>query len=1002
MTASEIRQQFLDFFVSKQHQIVPSAPIVVKNDPTLMFTNAGMNQFKSIFLGEETAKFPRVADTQRCLRVSGKHNDLEEVGIDTYHHTMFEMLGNWSFGDYFKKEAINWSWELLTEVYKIDKDRLYVTYFEGDEKEGLEKDREAYDLWKQFLPESHILPGNKKDNFWEMGETGPCGPCSEIYYDNRSEEERRARSGAELVNADDPQVIEIWNNVFMQFNRLKDGSLQPLPSKHVDTGMGFERLVRILQGKSSNYDTDVFQPLIQFIAEKSGKVYEPHPALSKREGSEYQPNNQAASAANSLSPGEGRGEAWNEAVAMRVMADHIRAIAFAIADGQLPSNNKAGYVIRRILRRAVRYAYQYLNLKEPFLNTLVPLLAQQFKDVFPNLNEQKDFVQKVVLEEEVSFLRTLGRGIDILSGYVNQLKEIQSIINKYTEVPFGNSDKNKSINSVGGGGTIDANGTISKTEYNITANASVLDLARHIAYDIPHLTQSRYNFNTFRTLLDNKIEYHEAFNTLKNYINQLPKELAFVLYDTSGFPIDLTQLMANEAGLSVDMKGFEKLLQEQKNRSRAATAIDTGDWIILKEDDTVEFTGYTETETIAHIVKYRKVKAKGKEQFQLVLDKTPFYAESGGQVGDTGDLIFPDGEIIAVTDTKKENGLIVHFVDQMPEDPTDVLTAYVDPEKRLNIENNHSATHLLHAALKEVLGNHVNQKGSLVSSDALRFDFSHFAKVSDEEISRIEAVVNRKIRENVGVVIQSMSFAEASQTGAMALFGEKYGDVVRVVTMDELFSIELCGGTHVKATGQIGFFKIVSESAVAAGVRRIEAITGIKSEEFIHQQNEEIKALKELLKNPKDLSKSLEQLLEENASLKKEAEKAVLDRVSVLKKELAAKHTSFNGINFISEEVELPNAEAVKSLAYQTKDIVANLVLVLGAIIDGKPNLTVMISENLIKEKGLDARVFIKELAKEIQGGGGGQPFYATAGGKNAAGLKTALEKAKDLIQTQV
>ncbi len=1002
MTASEIRQQFLDFFVSKQHQIVPSAPIVVKNDPTLMFTNAGMNQFKSIFLGEETAKFPRVADTQRCLRVSGKHNDLEEVGIDTYHHTMFEMLGNWSFGDYFKKEAINWSWELLTEVYKIDKDRLYVTYFEGDEKEGLEKDREAYDLWKQFLPESHILPGNKKDNFWEMGETGPCGPCSEIHYDNRSEEERRARSGAELVNADDPQVIEIWNNVFMQFNRLKDGSLQPLPSKHVDTGMGFERLVRILQGKSSNYDTDVFQPLIQFIAEKSGKVYEPHPALSKREGSEYQPNNQAASAANSLSPGEGRGEAWNEAVAMRVMADHIRAIAFAIADGQLPSNNKAGYVIRRILRRAVRYAYQYLNLKEPFLNTLVPLLAQQFKDVFPNLNEQKDFVQKVVLEEEVSFLRTLGRGIDILSGYVNQLKEIQSIINKYTEVPFGNSDKNKSINSVGGGGTIDANGTISKTEYNITANASVLDLARHIAYDIPHLTQSRYNFNTFRTLLDNKIEYHEAFNTLKNYINQLPKELAFVLYDTSGFPIDLTQLMANEAGLSVDMKGFEKLLQEQKNRSRAATAIDTGDWVVLKEDDTVAFTGYTETETIAHIVKYRKVKAKGKEQFQLVLDKTPFYAESGGQVGDTGDLIFPDGEIIPVTDTKKENGLIVHFVDQLPEDPADVLTAYVDPERRLNIESNHSATHLLHAALKEVLGNHVNQKGSLVSSEYLRFDFSHFAKVSDEEISRIEVVVNRKIRENVGVVIQSMSFAEASQTGAMALFGEKYGDVVRVVTMDERFSIELCGGTHVKATGQIGFFQIVSESAVAAGVRRIEAITAMKSEEFIHQQNEEIKALKELLKNPKDLTKSLEALLEENASLKKEAERAVLDKISVIKKELAAMHTSFNGINFISEEVELPNAEAVKSLAYQTKDIVANLVLVLGAIIDGKPNLTVMISENLIKEKGLDARVFIKELAKEIQGGGGGQPFYATAGGKNAAGLKTALEKAKDLIQTQV
>ncbi len=933
MTAQEIRQQFLDFFAAKQHQIVPSAPIVVKNDPTLMFTNAGMNQFKSIFLGEETAKFPRVADTQRCLRVSGKHNDLEEVGIDTYHHTMFEMLGNWSFGDYFKKEAINWSWELLTEVYKIDKDRLYVTYFEGDEKEGLEKDREAYDLWKQFLPESHILPGNKKDNFWEMGETGPCGSCSEIHYDNRSGEERRARSGAELVNADDPQVIEIWNNVFMQFNRLKDGSLQPLPNKHVDTGMGFERLVRVLQGKSSNYDTDVFQPLIQFIAEKSGKVYEPHPALSKGEGSENQEDSHAVNAANSLSPGEGRGEAWNNAVAMRVMADHIRAIAFAIADGQLPSNNKAGYVIRRILRRAVRYAYQYLNLKEPFLNTLVPLLAQQFKDVFPNLNEQKDFVQKVVLEEEVSFLRTLANGIQRFENYVKGEEQL----------------------------------SIELTEQN----SDVLLADRKD--NVNHISEKK-----------------------------ISGIFAFKLFDTYGFPIDLTQLMARESGFTVSMKGFEIALQEQKNRSRAATAIDTGDWISLKEEDTVAFTGYTETETIAHIIKYRKVKAKGKEQFQLVLDKTPFYAESGGQVGDTGDLIFPDGEIIPVTDTKKENGLIVHYVDQLPEDPSDVLTAYVDPERRLNIENNHSATHLLHAALKEVLGNHVNQKGSLVNADELRFDFSHFAKISDEEISRIEAVVNRKIRENVGVTIQTMSFAEASQTGAMALFGEKYGDVVRVVTMDERFSIELCGGTHVKATGQIGFFQIVSESAVAAGVRRIEAITGMKSEEFIHQQNEEIRALKELLKNPKDLSKSLEQLLEENASLKKEVEKAVLDKVLVLKKELAAKHTSFNGINFISEEVDLPNAEAVKNLAYQVKDIVSNLVLVLGVIIDGKPNLTVMISENLIKEKGLDARTIIKELAKEIQGGGGGQPFFATAGGKNAAGLKVALEKAKTFIPAQV
>ena len=905
LTASQIRQQFLDFFASKQHQIVPSAPIVVKNDPTLMFTNAGMNQFKSIFLGEEAAKFPRVADTQRCLRVSGKHNDLEEVGIDTYHHTMFEMLGNWSFGDYFKKEAIEWSWELLTEVYKIDKDRLYVTYFEGDEKEGLEKDQEAYNLWKQVLPESHILPGNKKDNFWEMGETGPCGPCSEIHYDNRSAEERSARSGAELVNADDPQVIEIWNNVFMQFNRLKDGSLQPLPNKHVDTGMGFERLVRVLQGKRSNYDTDVFQPLIQFIAEKSGKTY----------------------IGNAVPNGQG----WNDAVAMRVMADHIRAISFAIADGQLPSNNKAGYVIRRILRRAVRYAYQYLNFKEPFLNTLVPLLAEQFKNVFPNLYEQKEFVQKVVLEEEVSFLRTLANGIQRFENYV---RGEQSTIESTESSDILLSDRKDNVN---------------------------------------HISEKK-----------------------------ISGIFAFKLFDTYGFPIDLTQLMARENGFTVSMEGFERELQEQKNRSRAATAIDTGDWISLKEDDTVEFTGYTETETIAHIVKYRKVKAKGKEQFQLVLDKTPFYAESGGQVGDTGDLIFPDGEIIAVTDTKKENGLIVQFVDKLPEDVSDVLTAYVDPERRLNIKNNHSATHLLHAALKEVLGTHVNQKGSLVSPDYLRFDFSHFAKVSDEEISRIEAVVNRKVRENVGVVIQSMSFAEASQTGAMALFGEKYGDVVRVVTMDEKFSIELCGGTHVKATGQIGFFKIVAESAVAAGVRRIEAITGIKSEELIHQQNEEIKQLKELLKNPKDLAKSLEQLLEENASLKKEAEKAVLERISNLKKELAARHTSFSGINFISEQVDLPNAESVKNLAYQVKDLLGNLVLVLGAVIEGKPNLTVMISENLVKEKGLDARAIIKELAKEIQGGGGGQPFYATAGGKNTAGLKAALEKAKTVIQEQV
>ncbi|MBS7563174.1 alanine--tRNA ligase [Mucilaginibacter sp. Bleaf8] len=888
MTAQQIRQAFLDFFASKGHTIVPSAPIVVKNDPTLMFTNAGMNQFKDLFLGEAVAKYPRVTDTQRCLRVSGKHNDLEEVGIDTYHHTMFEMLGNWSFGDYFKKEAIAWSWELLTEVYNLPADRLYVTYFEGDEKEGLAKDQEAYDLWKQYVSEDHILPGNKKDNFWEMGETGPCGPCSEIHFDGRSDEERAAVSGATLVNADDPNVIEIWNNVFMQFNRLKDGSLQPLPARHVDTGMGFERLVRVLQGKTSNYDTDVFQPMIQFLSEKSGKVY----------------NAEAT-------PGT---EGWNEAVAMRVMADHIRAISFAIADGQLPSNNKAGYVIRRILRRAVRYAYQYLGFKEPFFNQLVPLLAEQFKGVFDELYSQKDFVQKVILEEENSFLRTLEKGIQLFDNHINSF-----------------------INTTG--------------ELNEATTGSIAG------------------------------------------------DFAFELYDTFGFPIDLTELMARENGLTVDMAGFEQELQQQKNRSRAATAIDTGDWVVLREDDSVEFTGYDETETVAHVVKYRKVKAKGKEQYQLVLDKTPFYAESGGQVGDTGDLIFPDGEIIPVTDTKKENGLIVHFTDMLPEAINDALTAYVDPERRLSVENNHSATHLLHAALKQVLGSHVNQKGSLVNADNLRFDFSHFSKVTDEELAQIEAIVNQKVRENIGLKEErNVPYQEAISGGVTALFGEKYGDFVRVITFDDTFSKELCGGTHIKATGQIGYFKIVSESAVAAGVRRIEAITGVAAESFINEQNQLVQQLKELLKNPKDISKSIESLLEENNRLKKEIEKSVQEKAAGLKTELAQKAELVNGIHFIAQQVELPNADAIKTLAYQLKDIVSDLFLVLAANIDGKPNLTVMIAENLVKDKGLNAGTIVRELAKEIQGGGGGQPFFATAGGKDVAGLERALAKAKSYV----
>ncbi|MGE6219347.1 alanine--tRNA ligase [Nubsella zeaxanthinifaciens] len=870
MTAKEIRQTFLEFFKSKGHQIVASAPIVVKNDPTLMFTNAGMNQFKDLFLGEATIKYPRVVDTQRCLRVSGKHNDLEEVGIDTYHHTMFEMLGNWSFGDYFKKEAIAWSWELLTEVYQIPKDQLYVSVFEGDEKEGLPKDQEAYDIWKQFVPEERIVLGNKKDNFWEMGDTGPCGPCSEIHVDCRSAEERADSKGKSLVNADHPQVIEIWNNVFMQFNRLKDGSLKPLPAKHVDTGMGFERLVRVLQTKASNYDTDVFQPLIQFISEKSGIAY----------GKEEQTD-----------------------IAMRVMADHIRAISFVIADGQLPSNNKAGYVIRRILRRAVRYAYTFLNLKEPFLNQLVPVLAEQFNGVFDELYHQKDFVQKVVLEEEVSFLRTLATGIQRFEKY-------------------------------DGGKVIDGN-------------------------------------------------------------------FAFELYDTFGFPIDLTDLMAREKGLSVDMEGFKKALEEQKNRSRAATAIDTGDWVLVNEDRESEFVGYDLTECETEIIKYRKVTAKGKEQYQIVLSQTPFYAESGGQVGDTGRLEDHSRQFwVEITDTKKENGLIVHFADTLPADLEGKFWAVIDEDKRKETENNHSATHLLHAALKQILGQHVNQKGSLVNADNLRFDFSHFSKVTDEELNQIEDIVNEKIRANILLKEQrNVPYQEAIDSGVTALFGEKYGDFVRVITFDDHFSKELCGGTHVKATGQIGFFKITAESAVAAGVRRIEAITGEKSASVIRANFDLVKQLNHLLNNPKDFVSALNKIIEDNSSLKKEIEKSVTEKAVALRADLEKQIQNIDDVNFIATTVELPTADAVKTLAYAVKGSVQNLFLVLGAVIDGKPQLTVVVDEELVKVKGLNAGQIVRELAKEIQGGGGGQPFYATAGGKDAAGLANAIEKAKGFLK---
>ncbi|MFD2287473.1 alanine--tRNA ligase [Pedobacter petrophilus] len=889
MTAKEIRQAFLNFFEQKQHHLVASAPIVVKNDPTLMFTNAGMNQFKDLFLGEAAIKYARVADTQRCLRVSGKHNDLEEVGIDTYHHTMFEMLGNWSFGDYFKKDAIAWSWELLTEVYKIPKEKLYVTYFEGDEKEGLAKDQEAYDLWKQYVDESHILPGNKKDNFWEMGETGPCGPCSEIHVDCRTDEEKASVDGATLVNADHPQVIEIWNNVFMQFNRLKDGSLQTLPAKHVDTGMGFERLVRILQEKTSNYDTDVFQPMIQFIAEKSGIVY-------------------------------GTNEKTD--IAMRVMADHIRAISFVIADGQLPSNNKAGYVIRRILRRAVRYAYTFLNFKEPFLNQLVPLLAEQFKGVFDELVAQQDFVQKVVLEEEVSFLRTLEKGINLFNNHIN-------------------SDSDQ--------------------EDGLAVNAIEQD------------GQLRDRTITGR--------------------------FAFLLSDTFGFPIDLTELMAREKGWSVDLEAYEQALKKQKDDSRAATAIDTSDWIIINADDQSEFVGYDDLEIETEILKYRKVKAKGKEQYQIVLRQTPFYAESGGQVGDTGRLEDHSRQFwVDITDTKKENGLTVHFTDLLPDNLEGKFWAVVDEDKRILTEDNHSATHLLHAALKQVLGQHVNQKGSLVNADYLRFDFSHFSKVTDEELAQVEVIVNQKIRENIKLKEQrNVPYQDAIQSGVTALFGEKYGDFVRMITFDDHFSKELCGGTHVKATGQIGSFKIVAESAVAAGVRRIEAITADKAEQYFLDQRRELGHLKALLNGSKDLSASVQALLDENAKLKKEIEKTTLERVGNLKNEIVHHVRGINGVNLIAKHIDLQNADAVKNLAFSLKDIVDNLFLVFTTEIEGKPGITVMLSEELIK-KGMNASNIVRELGKEIQGGGGGQPFYATAGGKNPAGLGKVLEKAESFI----
>ena len=871
MKASDIRQHFLDFFKSKQHSIVPSAPIVVKNDPTLLFTNAGMNQFKDYFLGNKQPENPRIADTQKCLRVSGKHNDLEEVGVDTYHHTMFEMLGNWSFGDYFKKEAIEWSWELLTDVYKIPKENLYVTIFEGDEKEGLPRDEEAFSEWKKHVPEDHIILGNKKDNFWEMGDTGPCGPCTEIHADTRTRGEKLQVSGASLVNNDHPQVIEIWNNVFIQFNRKKDGSLESLPAKHVDTGMGFERLVRVLQNKQSNYDTDVFTDTIAATERITGKKY---------------------------AAGDDR-----ESVAFRVLADHIRAISFTIADGQLPSNTGAGYVIRRILRRAVRYYYSYLGYKQPLLHQLLPVIAAQFESVFPELKKQEEFVAKVIREEEDAFLRTLDKG----------LKRLDDIM-----------DASRSSSIING-------------------------------------------------------------------------DAAFELFDTFGFPIDLTRLIAQENGLTVDEKSFNTALQQQKTRSRAATAMDTEDWQVVNEGS-VSFVGYDSSEIKTKVLRYRKVKGKGKEQYQLVLEQTPFYAESGGQVGDTGQLAIGNTQL-AITDTKKENDLIIHFTDEIIEDLSGDVIATIDTERRNKIAVHHSVTHLMHSALRTVLGTHVAQKGSLVNDEHLRFDFSHFAKMSDEEISAVEKLVNQKIRENIAVVIKSMNRDEAMKTGAMALFGEKYGEVVRVVTIDPGYSIELCGGTHVGNTGEIGFFKIKSESAVAAGVRRIEAVSGEAAENMINDLFVEIGAIRGQLKNPPNAAKAVEALQAENNSLGKRIESLEARQLVGIRNELLQKDEIINNITFVGQIIEVPNADALKKICFDLKNHLHDHVVVLCANIGGKAYVAIGISDTVVAAKGLDASKLIKETVSPlIQGGGGGQKNLATAGGQNPGGLQAVINAVKEKL----
>ena len=868
LTANEIRESFVKFFESKGHHIVPSAPMVIKDDPTLMFTNAGMNQFKDIILGNRKPKYRRVTDSQKCLRVSGKHNDLEEVGHDTYHHTMFEMLGNWSFGDYFKKEAISWAWEYLVDVLKISPDRLYATVFEGSPAEGLDRDNEAASYWEQFLPAERIVNGNRHDNFWEMGDTGPCGPCSEIHIDLRSDEERKKVDGLSLVNKSHPQVIEIWNLVFMQYNRKADGSLEPLPERVIDTGMGFERLCMALQGKTSNYDTDVFQPLIKAISDISGIKY---------------------------------GEAPQTDVAMRVVADHVRTIAFSITDGQLPSNAKAGYVIRRILRRAVRYGYTFLGQKSAFMYKLLPVLIAEMGTAYPELESQKILISKVIKEEEEAFLRTLDTGIRLLDKVMADAK------------------------SAG------------------------------------------------RTVIGGKD--------------------AFTLYDTYGFPLDLTELILKENGLGVDVKEFDTEMSKQKERARNAAAKEMGDWIVLREG-TTEFVGYDHLEYDCRILRYREVKQKDKTCFQVVLDKTPFYAEMGGQVGDTGVLTDGD-ETVEITDTKRENNLPVHIVNAMPLHPESVFKASVNRERRLASAANHSATHLLHEALREVLGPHVEQKGSLVTPEVLRFDFSHFQKMTHDEIRRVERLVNANIRKNIALKeYRSIPMDEARKMGAMALFGEKYGEEVRVICFDK--SIELCGGVHIQTTGQIGMFKIVSEGSVAAGVRRIEAVTGLKAEEMLDDYQDLIIGLKQLFNNAPDLKGAIEKYIEENAGLKKQLEEFVKEKAVMLKERLLSKAKDINGIKLITHTGEMP-ADIVKDIAFALRgEVSGNMIFAAATIANGKPMLTLMISDSLVAQ-GLDAGRIVKEAARAIQGGGGGQKHFATAGGKNPDGLSVALDKMIEL-----